>query len=145
MRFFAFLLLHLLSFSTVSAEESLPPIYDHDAFGNEKSGSLSDLIAAARDGKRIRVQYRSENGDFLWVRECNHVAVEVDKSVTCFVFLIPDTQLSAYGLEFMSPLYYEHQIFRTTGAYSGVKFSVENGNEISRETAQPRAVTWFAH
>jgi len=45
----------------------------------------------------------------------------------------------------MSPLYYEHQIFRTTGDYSGVKFSVENGNEISRETAQPRAVTCFAH
>jgi hypothetical protein len=143
MRLLAWLLVCVFSHSAAFAQEAPAPIYEHDAFGNEKSGSLTNLISAARDGRRIRVQYRSENGDYLWVRDCNHVAVEVDKNVTCFVFLIPDTQLTAYGLEFSSPLYYEHQIYRTTGSYSVVKFNVENGKEISRTIAQPRAITWF--
>lgn len=144
MRYLAVLLVAVFSLHSALAQEAKSPIYEHDAFGNGKYGSLNGLISAARDGRGIRVQYRNDNGDFLWTRNCNHVAVEVDKGVTCFVFLIPDTQLSAYGLEFKSPLYYEHQIFRTTGAFSVVKFSVETSKEVSRETAQPRAVRWFA-
>jgi len=41
MRFFAFLLLHLLSLSTVSAEETLPPIYEHTHLEMRGQGHLA--------------------------------------------------------------------------------------------------------
>lgn len=119
------------------------PLLIHDGLGAITEGSLQSLQNAVRAGKQIRVQYRSENGDYLWVRRCDAV-VEGEGDVTCFVFNVPDTALVDRGLDFRTPLFFEHQAFRSNGAFSMVKFSLGDGKERKRTTGEPKGLSWFA-
>lgn len=131
-------------------------IYEHEADGTLRSGSLDALLFFAQEGYDIKVRYFAVSGsqDVVWFRTLRSVTTfqspGVPPVISGMLSNIPTTtfditsgeHFSTAELVFSEPFATEWHIYNTTGKRRLVQFRVSDGRVISDEIKGLR-VGWY--
>lgn len=103
----------------------------------ERSGQLTNLIRAAKDGRTIFVRYtrqgQLEDGRPYrteWFRACDGFSLDyVDQRdiLTCFILRLPDTSILETGRQIVDPTTFEDYSVSTEGVALWRKYTISDG------------------
>jgi len=125
-------------------------VYEHNADGTARNGSLSTLSSVIGRGADIKVIYRlSGPPRVVWSRTMSSVTVTRPEGgaggtiVSGILTDIPDTDVTGSGRDFANPSAHEWQSYNTTGVVVLRKFDAATG-QVLDEQENRRRLEWWA-
>lgn len=142
--------------SVINERAKMTRLYAINTQG-ERSGHLSDLIRAAKDGRTIFVRYTRkgnlEDGRVYrteWFRSCDGYSIDYfdnNDILTCFILRLPDTSILETGRQIVDPTTFEDYSVSTEGAVLWRKYTISE-RQIFEDprafAAQGTDIQWWA-
>jgi|GEM_PF-2496200 len=134
----------LLFLSTISNANAWTLVYENDAAGKTKYGSVSALTNAIQQGHEVRISHDVGFGGSIQYVTCDEVTINPDKSVACSHTRDLSNRSPLLGTDFgfQDDIYHVFFMVNTKGQRDRVRWSV--GEHTDRGHDNPAtAVKWF--